>query len=147
METKGLLALWVNMDKAYRTEYIKFHNCEHIPDRLTIPGFYCGRRYQGIGKAPNYFVIYETSDAKVLASEPYLHQLDNPSPKAKEIIPNVRNTKRGIYSLIKTVGTKPPMDAPYVFVVRFSVKSESDSDVRKWYGEDYLPKMSIFRFA
>jgi hypothetical protein len=83
---KGLLAIWTDVDSNYRIELQKWHNCEHITQRVTIPGFSVGRRYQGIGEAPDFLMYYETDDSKVLASEPYLHAVNNPASWTKEVM-------------------------------------------------------------
>jgi hypothetical protein len=138
-EAKGLLAVCADIDEDYRVEYEKFLSCEHMADRVTLPGFHVGHRYQGIGNAPVFFIFYETSDSQVLGSKPYLHSLNNPSPWTRESIRHLRNTVRTIYSLLATEGKRPPMEAPYLFVHRFNAEPASERDVIRWYGEECLP--------
>jgi hypothetical protein len=138
-EAKGLLAVWADIDEDYRVEYEKFLSCEHMADRVTLPGFHVGHRYQGIGNAPVFFIFYETSDSQVLGSKPYLHSLNNPSPWTRESIRHLRNTVRTIYSLLATEGKRPPMEAPYLFVHRFNPEPGSERDVIRWYRGEYLP--------
>ncbi len=61
---KGLLTIWSDVDPDYRVQFQKWHNCEHIRERVAIPGFFVGRRYQGIGEAPHFLMCYETEDLK-----------------------------------------------------------------------------------
>ena len=44
-ESRGLLAFWANIDADYQLEYLKWHNCEHMAQRVNIPGFHVGQRY------------------------------------------------------------------------------------------------------
>ena len=138
-EARGLLAVWADIDEDYRVEYEKFLSCEHMADRVTIPGFHVGHRYQGIGEAPVFFIFYETSDSQVLRSKPYLRSLNNPSPWTRESIRRLRNTVRTIYNLLATEGKRPPLEAPYLFVHRFNPEPGSERDVIRWYQGEYLP--------
>jgi len=138
-DMKGLLFICADVDENYRTELQKWHNCEHIRERVTTPGFHVGRRYQGIGNSPDFLMIYETYDARVLSSEPYLRAKNNPTPWTKEVISHFSNNRRNIYSLIAKEGGEPTPDAPYLFVCRFNIKSESRREVIEWNSEKYLP--------
>jgi hypothetical protein len=57
---KGLLTIWSDVDPDYRVEFQKWHTCEHIMERVSIPGFSVGRRYRGAGDAPDFLMCYET---------------------------------------------------------------------------------------
>lgn len=140
-DAKGLLFIWADIDNDYRNEYEKWHNCEHIPERLMLPGFYAARRYKGLGTAPDYLMLYETYDLKVLASEPYLRAKNNPTPWTREAITHFRNNGRNILSLVAGSGEKPAIDAPYLFVIRFNPPSESKQEVITWYSEKQMPKL------
>jgi len=139
---KGLLAIWSDVDPDYHVEFQKWHNCEHIRERVLIPGFFVGRRYQGIGEAPNFLMCYETEDSKVLASEPYLHAVNHPSPWTKEVIAHSKNIVRGIYRMDSLVGEKPLTEAPYIVILRFNADLGSEKEVLQWYREEQLPRIS-----
>jgi hypothetical protein len=139
---KGLLAIWSDVDPDYRVQFQKWHNCEHIRERVAIPGFFVGRRYQGTGEAPHFLMCYETEDSKVLASEPYLHAVNHPSPWTKEVIAHSRNIVRGIYRMVSMVGEKPLTEAPYLVVLKFNVDLGSGREILQWYKEEQLPRIS-----
>ena len=63
---EGLLVIWADIDEDYRHTFRMWHNCEHVAERVTLPGFCAGYRYEGIDSAPNYIMFYETVDSKVL---------------------------------------------------------------------------------
>ncbi len=140
-EMKGLLAIWADIDEDYRMEFEKWHNCEHMADRVTIPGFYVGYRYEGIGDAPYSLMIYETSDSAVLESKAYLHSKNNPTPWAREALSHYKNTVRMIYSLLATAGKKPSTQAPYIFVVRFNSEPGGEKEAIRWWKEEFLSKI------
>ena len=52
--SNGMLAFWTDIDEDYILEFQKWHNCEHMTERTSIPGFRVGRRYRGTGDAPMF---------------------------------------------------------------------------------------------
>lgn len=141
-EAKGLLVIWSDIDPDYRIEYQKWHNCEHMTERVSVPGFQVGRRYQGIGEAPEFLMYYETESSKVLASKPYLDRQNNPTPWTKEAIPHLKNIVRAIYSLVSSFGKKAPTEAAYIHLVKFNAVPDSDEKVIQWFKESHLPQIS-----
>lgn len=136
--SKGLLAFWTDIDEDYILEFQKWHNCEHMTERVSVPGFHVGRRYRGIGNAPMFFMFYETTDSAVLKSEPYMKILNNPTPWTKGALTHFNNNIRNIYRLIAAEGKPAPTEAPYVFVVRFNIEPGAEKEWLEWYIKEYL---------
>jgi hypothetical protein len=113
-----------------------------MTERVSIPGFHVGRRYQGIGEAPEFLMYYETENSKILASEPYLHCQNNPTPWTQEAILHLKNIVRAIYSLISSFGKKAPTEAAYIHLVKFNATPDFDEKTIKWLGDSYLPEIS-----
>ena len=65
---QGLLAIWANVDADYQQEFVKWHNCEHVAERVNIAGFHVGHRYRALGEARDFFMVYETDTAAVMQS-------------------------------------------------------------------------------
>lgn len=128
-EAKGFMAIWADIDAEYLFEFEKWHNCEHMRDRVTIPGFLVGFRYQGIGATPYSLMAYETEDPKVLESEAYLLSKNNPSPWTKEALMHFRHTERLIYRLEGAAGRRPALQAPYLYNLRFNTAARDDRTV------------------
>jgi hypothetical protein len=139
-EAKGLLAIWADVDEDYRIEYQKWHNCQHMPERLSIPGFQVGRRYRGIEKAPHFLMYYETDDSKVMAGGPYMHAINHPTLWTREAITHLRNIVRSIYGLVSSSGKKPPTEASYIHLVRFNIRPCHENQILRWLREEHLPK-------
>lgn len=140
--SKGLLFIWADIIKEYQTEYRKWHNCEHIPERLMIPGIQSAQRYCGIGSSPEFLMLYHTDDAHVMKSDAYLYAKNNPTPWTKEAIKHFRNNGRGIFGLVANAGKIPDIIPPYLAVFRFNIESGSRQEVIGWFAEKYLPKIS-----
>ena len=141
-EANGLLVIWSYTDPENRVSYQKWHNCEHMTDRVTIPGFLVGRRYNGTADAPTFMMYYETRDSKVLASEAYMRSLNNPTPWARQTIPTLKKTVRGIYTLLSSAGKKALTEAPFLLMVRFNSIPGKEKEVVQWYKEKHLPRIS-----
>lgn len=142
VKREGLLVIWADIDDGYRRTFRMWHNCEHVAERVSLPGFCAGYRYEGIGGAPNYVMFYETVDSKVLGDKPYLHSVNHPTPRTKDAIAHFRNPVRTIYSLLASAGKKPPVVAPYICVMRFNLAKKTELGIIRWYRDDYLPRIS-----
>lgn len=139
---EGLLVIWADLDEEYRRTFRMWHNCEHVAERVTLPGFCAGYRYEGLAGAPHYIMFYETVDSKVLASKPYLRSVNHPTPGTKESIAHFKNPVRTIYSLLAASGKEPPVVAPYIYVERFNLRDLTEQEAIHWYRDHYLPGVS-----
>ncbi len=139
-EATGLMAFWADVEADYVAEFRQWHNCEHVPERVGIPGFTVGRRYCGIGGAPMFFVTYETENPGVLSSEPYLTRLDDPTPWTRQLVARFRNGVRTIYRLEASAGSPCPTESPFLLTSRFNVSA--DAAWLDWCRAAYLPGLA-----
>ncbi|MEM7188444.1 MAG: hypothetical protein AAF439_02425 [Pseudomonadota bacterium] len=80
----GRLALWNDCAPGYLAAYDGWYLDEHLPERLSIPGFMRGRRFVATGnEGPAYFTYYQTTGPEVLTSDAYIERLNNPTPRTK----------------------------------------------------------------
>jgi hypothetical protein len=141
-EATGLMAFWKDIEPGYIAEFRQWHSCEHMPERVGIPGFTVGRRYCGIGEAPSFFVAYETDDTGVLRSKPYLERLDEPTPWTRKSVAQFRNGVRTVYRLEANAGCPCPTESPYLLTSRFNVVAGTKADWLDWCRETYLPELA-----
>lgn len=129
----GLMAFWSDIDDDYLLRYQQWHNCEHMPERVSIPGFRRGRRYRDVSCAPHFLMMYETESPATLASEPYMAKLNNPTPWTKEALTHFRNPARGIYSLADCAGEEGEFCAAWQTSLRFNLTGAAGADAaREW---------------
>jgi hypothetical protein len=76
---KGILSIWNDMDAEHRDFYEQWYMNEHFPERLGVPGFRRGRRYEAVEADRRYFSFYELDSPEVLFSEAYLARLNAPT--------------------------------------------------------------------
>ena len=124
----GLLAFFADVDEAYVPRYRQWHNCEHMPERVAIPGFLVGRRYNALHAARMFLMAYETRDLTVLESDPYLTLLNQPSPWTTESLGHFRQPLRNCYRRLCGFGTSPRQDAPYLATFRFNPAPDEASN-------------------
>ena len=88
MNAKGILAVWNDCAKEHMAEYEAWYQSEHLPQRLSVPGFYCGRRFESLTPGSQFFTYYEVKDPAVLTSHEYIEVLENPTPTTRRIMKN-----------------------------------------------------------
>ena len=116
----GLMAFWARIDATYLDRFRQWHNSEHMPERVSIPGFLAGQRYLGHGTSDFFLMMYETRDPAVLASTDYLARLNAPTAWTRETLPHFREPVRNIYRRIAVRGTSDLFGAPCLVSVRFN---------------------------
>jgi hypothetical protein len=89
MSGTGVLAVWNNRDKESEANYENWYQSEHLPERLGVPGFVRGRRYQAVIGDLEFFTWYEVASPATLRSEAYKKCLANPSPWTQEIMSGI----------------------------------------------------------
>ena len=90
------IAMWWEVSAHVRAEWEQWHTCEHMPERLAIPGFLRGTRWVALAEEGAYFVLYEAADVAVITSGPYLERLNNPTPWSRKMMPHHRNMVRSL---------------------------------------------------
>ena len=85
-EAQGVLAIWNDIREGRTGEFEHWFKSEHLLERLAVPGFRRGRRYEAIAGAPRYFVFYLTDTPDVLNSGPYLERLNDPTPLTRSVM-------------------------------------------------------------
>ena len=96
MTRDGILAIWHDVDAAIGDEYERWYFREHLPERLGVPGFLAGRRYEALSGTPRFLTYYEASSPDIFVSKPYIDRLNDPTPWTTEVLRNFRNTNRTI---------------------------------------------------
>ena len=100
----AVLAFWHDIAPGGDAEFNHWHTQEHIPERVGVPGFLRGRRYEAAGRGPRYFNLYETEDLGVLDSPPYVERLQHPTPWTRRALPLFRGSKRTACRTVLSLG-------------------------------------------
>lgn len=100
---RAAVLVWNDVLDSAETAFYEWHDKEHIPERLALPGFRRGRRYRGGGQ-PAWLTLYEADDLDVLTSPAYLERLNHPTPLTRSTVQAFRNTSRAICRVARSVG-------------------------------------------
>ncbi len=82
----GILAIWNDCAPSREVEFEEWYQHEHFHERIAVPGFLVGRRYEAVSGSPRYFCCYLTQSPDVLRSPAYLERLNNPTPQTRKIM-------------------------------------------------------------
>ena len=85
-EAEGVLAIWNDVRDGRAAEFEFWYNNEHFPERLAVPGFRLGRRYEAIVGGPRYFCFYLADTTGALTSPAYMERLNNPTRLTRSIM-------------------------------------------------------------
>jgi hypothetical protein len=88
---RTLLVVLSDIRPALESDFVRWYDEEHLPQRLAVPGFIRAARYEA-GPAvysgslampeappPKHLAVYEMDGPEVLESEPYRRLIANPS--------------------------------------------------------------------
>ena len=92
---KAAITIWCDVAAEIREEFDHWHAHEHMPERLSIPGFRRGSRWVS-ADGGSYFILYELESEAALTSAAYLERLNNPTPWSRKMMPHHRNMVRGL---------------------------------------------------
>lgn len=97
----ALLLNWFDIEPGRESAFDDWHNREHVIERMGVPGFMQGRRFEAAGtpRAPGHawLVAYDAADIGVFESAAYAARLDNPTPLTARVVPCLRSLTRTVY--------------------------------------------------
>jgi len=137
----GLMAFWADFEDGDIEALRQWHNCQHMSERVSIPGFRLGRRYRGFGEAATFLMYYETETAEVLAAAPYQAALNAPTDWTREALRLFRNPARAIFGLVEEAGIALAEPAFFLATLRFNVTGNAAA-MRATYARKVLPELA-----
>jgi len=125
---RGILAIWNDRRAGTETEYEAWYRGEHLPERLSIPGFRAAWRYRVVEGEPEYFTFYETTTPEVLFSEPYIKRVENPTELTRRVMSGIfTNATRALLTRAARWGI---LRGVFAVSVRFDSKPDSSLESR-----------------
>ena len=136
----ALLMVYTDVDIEHDAEFNRWYNEEHVPERLSAPGFLDAARYEALKGGPRYLAVYELESVEALHSEEYLGMSNNPTPWTQRMSPNVvgRGTVRNVYTQIFPEGGDDPDTlgrgmAPALQIGRMDVPPDLEAKYNEYY--------------
>lgn len=101
---KGAMVIWHDIAAGYERDYHEWHSKEHMLERVGVPGFCRGYRYQALAGSPRYLNLYEVETLATLTSTPYLDRLNHPTPWSQKAMGYFRNNNRTLCRVVASIG-------------------------------------------
>jgi hypothetical protein len=145
----GILAIWNDIDDAGYAHFERWYNREHLQERVGVPGFHFGRRYERVaGGDRRFFAFYEVDGPEVLTSAAYLQRLENPTPWTQEVMTSFRNMVRTVCELRRSVGD---LMGAYAVVLRadeaFQPTAAADAFVKDLAAQEGIARVQLWTAA
>ena len=128
--------IWNDVVPEAHDEFYAWHDKEHIPERLLLPGFRRGRRYRRSGRSPEWLTMYEAVDVSALVSPEYLARLNAPSAATQSALKHFRNTSRAVCRLDTSLGTGM---GGHMLALRLAVDAQRADAMRRYLRDEAFP--------
>jgi hypothetical protein len=126
----GILAVFNDCAPEGRAHFETWYNREHLQERVAVPGFRFGRRYELIaGGDRQFFAFYEVEAPAVLNSPAYLGRLNAPTPWTQTVMPSFRNMVRTVCEVDTAAGD---LTGSHAVVLRADAAMAPTSGAKAW---------------
>jgi len=134
---RAAVVIWNDVAAEGREQFYEWHDKEHMPERLALPGFRRGRRFVKPGHSPEWLTIYEATDVAALLSPQYLACLNAPTPATTRTLQYFRNTSRAVCHVVDSVGAST---GGHVLAMRLAVDAGQGDGMCRHLREDVFPR-------
>ena len=133
---EAFVAIWHDIVPDGKEDFYEWHNREHMPERVGIPGFRRGRRYIAEDGRPEYFNLYEVDTPEVLTGQDYLDRLNNPTPWTRRAVAYFRNVSRSLCRVGASFGCG---QGGVILTWRFETMPGQEDNCRRYLAREALP--------
>lgn len=142
---RGLLHVEMDCPTEMEEEFHAWYNTDHLPERVSLPGFVRARRHTALEGAPRWLASYELDSLAALESPEYLRCMGpNQTAWTKRIVSHV-SVYRGVYELawgeVPPAGSPADLDARGLLAVRYDGGQEHLSRINAWHDAEYAPQL------
>lgn len=134
---QGAVLVWNDVTDEGRDQFYEWHDKEHIPERLAIPGFRRGRRFIRPRHSPEWLTMYEADDVSVVTSAAYLARLNAPTPATVSTLTYFRNTSRAVCRVVQSVGLST---GGHMLAMRLTVAAAQSVAMCSYLGSEAFPR-------
>mgnify|MGYP006288547013 CR=1 FL=1 len=139
----GAVAIWHDLAQEGLDEFYAWHGQEHMPERVGIPGFVCGRRFKARQADLQFFNLYETQSLDVVLGNDYKTRLDHPTPRTLSAVRHFRHVAR---SLCRVVSKQSSSESGIgqgglIATLRYDVDQSLEPAHLKIFQESIVPKL------
>lgn len=132
----AVVVIWNDVADEGHGQFYAWHDHEHLPERLAIPGFARGRRFAKPGHSPRWLTLYEAESLDVLVAPAYVARLNAPTPLTRAALAHFRNTSRAVCRVACSRGGS---SGGHLLALRFDVPSHRVADLEQSVRDDLFP--------
>lgn len=128
----GIMLYTLDLDPDDEVVFDAWYTHEHMPERVSTPGFLRGRRYllQSGSRGQRHLTLYETVDAEVFASAEYLRRLDSPTALTRDVVGRFLDPQRAVMRVLHSHGATVGRELSVVYL-----EPDDASVLRDWLAE------------
>jgi len=134
---RAAVLIWNDVAPEGRQQFYEWHDKEHMPERLALPGFRRGRRFEKAGHSPEWLTMYEAVDVSALVSPQYLARLNAPTLATTRTLEHFRNTSRAVCRVVHSVGSST---GGHMLAMRLAVDAARGDAMCRYLREDAFPR-------
>jgi hypothetical protein len=139
MQGQAVVLIWNDVADEGRSAFYEWHNNEHVPERLAIPGFQRGRRLRGDDAKPEWLTVYEADDLAVLTGDAYLERLNHPTPATRATVRHFRNTARSICTVSLSSGVST---GGWICAARLEIAADAAERFTRYLADTLFPALT-----
>ncbi len=136
----GAVLVWNDVANEGRQQFYEWHDKEHMPERLSLPGFRRGRRFAKPGHSPEWLTMYEADDLSVVTSPEYLARLNAPTPGTVDALRYFLNTSRAVCRVVHSIGSST---GGHVLAMRVSVPGDRSEAMCRYLCAEAFPRVIL----
>lgn len=133
-QQRALLMVWTDIPSVLEVGFNDWYNREHMRERVNLPGFIRGRRFEAVSSSPKYLVLYDVQSADVLFSEPYLNLKKNRDPRTLQFGSAFTNSIKGTCDVLAHAGAG---EGGLLALLPFRVEVGKTDGFRRWLSESF----------
>jgi hypothetical protein len=134
---QAAVLIWNDVTEKGREQFYQWHDKEHVPERLAIPGFRRGRRFIRPKHSPEWLTMYEADDLAVVTSPEYLARLNAPTPATVSTLKHFRNTARAVCRVVHSMGSST---GGYMLAMRLSATRAQSTAMCQYLHDEAFPR-------
>ena len=141
----GAVAIWHDIAPEGREEFYAWHGQEHMPERVSIPGFNCGRRFLARQAELQFFNLYETQSPEVVRGPEYKARLDSPTPRTLSAVKHFRNVARSLCRVLvkHEVGESGLGQGGLMATLRYDIGETDEASHLDIFKQTIIPRLAL----
>jgi len=100
----GILFVWTNVDPAHERDFNRWYDREHVEERVRIPGFVSGTRYQSKQGPRKYLGLYRTSSLDAFQTPAYHQAFQHQTPWSLANLARMQDPMRRVCTIDAETG-------------------------------------------